>query len=462
MKNWQDSPAVSSSMSMTRSEAMTAMIRVARIDPCEFLRVILMEPGAGRDPMAAVHRGLQNHLSGHSRALVELPRDHGKTTQVCLRVLWELGRNPKLRIKIVCASEAIARDRSRYLRQLIEQNPRVRSVFPHLMQGDSWLATAFSVARPPGILGPSVAAFGIGAASTGTRADLLICDDIVDVKSIYSKAQRDRVADDFFNNLLNLLEPDGRFWSLSTPWHADDLNSRLKKNTAYSLFRQAITTNLDPIWPEHWSTQRLEQRRAEIGSAAFARGYYLTPVAEDELVIRPEWVKTWDVLPASFERIILCVDPAVSVKASADASALVVLGKAGNTVYCLTAMAKRVASPMLVEWIKAMNDVWTPDEIVFESNGAFDAVRELLVRHASFGPKVVGVTQSRSKLARFSAFAISVQNGSFLTATDGSQENLQHEMMSYPFGEHDDLLDAAATGTMRMLNARQPRVWDWG
>ena len=106
------------------------MIREARIDPCAFVRMILM--GAAWDPLPEVHRDLQNHLSAHRLALVELPRDHGKTTQVCLRVLWELGRDPNLRIKIVCASESIAIDRSRFLRRSIEQNPRLRRVFPHL------------------------------------------------------------------------------------------------------------------------------------------------------------------------------------------------------------------------------------------------------------------------------------------------------------------------------------------
>jgi hypothetical protein len=71
------------------------MIRQARIDPSMFLRYLLM---------ARVHRELQNPLSTNRQALVELPRDHGKTTQVCRRVLWELGAS--LRIKIVCASEA--------------------------------------------------------------------------------------------------------------------------------------------------------------------------------------------------------------------------------------------------------------------------------------------------------------------------------------------------------------------
>jgi len=436
------------------------MIRAARIDPGAFLQFLLTEPGRPANPMAPIHADLQNHLSGPRRTLVELPRDHGKTTQVCLRILWELGRDPNLRIKIVCASEAIALDRTRFLRRSIEQNPKVGLVFPHLAKGEPWSDRGFAVARRPGILGPSVAAFGIGSASTGTRADLLVCDDVVDVKSIHSKAQRDRTAEDFFNNLLNLLEPSGRFWGLSTPWHADDLNARLKKNPAYRLFRRAIGPDLEPVWEAHWPKTALEARRAEIGSAAFARGYRLTPVAEDELVIRPEWVQTWTERPERFDRVILSVDPAVSTKASADASALVVLGQMGNAIFCLSAQAKRVAAPALMEWIATVEEAWRPDEIVFESNGAFDAVRELLVRHAGFGPKVVGVKQSKSKLARFSAFAVSVQNGTFRIAADGSQLPLWEEMTSYPFGEHDDLLDAAATGASHLSQGRrEPRLW---
>ena len=33
------------------------------------------------------------------------------------------------------------------------------------------------------------------------------------------------------------------------------------------------------------------------------------------------------------------------------------------------------------------------------------------------------------------------------------------EMTAFPFGEHDDLLDAAATGTAYLLERPEPRVW---
>ena len=52
---------------------------------------------------------------------------------------------------------------------------------------------------------------------------------MVDVRALHSRAERDRVADYFHDNLMNLLEPDGRFWGLFTPWHPDDLNARLKR-----------------------------------------------------------------------------------------------------------------------------------------------------------------------------------------------------------------------------------------
>jgi hypothetical protein len=162
---------------------------------------------------------LQSFLTAHPRALVELPRDHGKTFQACVRVLWELGRDPSLRVKVVCASEAMAAERGRFLRDAIAGNARLRLAFPGLVPAEPWGAERFTVARPAEVVGPSVAALGVGAASTGSRADLLVCDDVVDVRALASPAERERVKASFFENLYNQLEPGGRCWCLFTPWH---------------------------------------------------------------------------------------------------------------------------------------------------------------------------------------------------------------------------------------------------
>jgi predicted phage terminase large subunit-like protein len=264
---------------------------------------------------------------------------------------------------------------------------------------------------------------------------------------------------------MNLLEPDGRVWCLFTPWHVDDLNSHLKRNAAFAHFRRAIGDDLQPIWPEHWPRERLEQRRREIGEISFARAYRLVSLSEKEMAIQAQWIQYWtESMPN--ESVVLAVDPAVSTAAQADASALVALGRtAANEIRCLEAVARRVAAPDLVTLIDEADRRWNPDAILFESNAGFAAVRDLLVRHARFGPKIQGIVQSRDKAARIRAFSVQVQNGTFhLRGTPAGsvaagQQALLDEMTTFPGSEHDDLLDAAAFGTEWLLARPQPRVW---
>ena len=383
----------------------------ARRDPNVFVQLCFTDPRGGRIRQADLHRELQAFLTRHTRALVELPRDHGKSFQVCCRVIWELGHNPGLRVKIVCATEAIAAERARFIRDAIARNGWVRRVFPDLRPADPWAADAFALERPAQVIGPTVAAYGIGAGSTGTRADLLVCDDVVDVRALHSRVDRCRVAEAFENNLMNLLEPEGRFWGLFTPWHGDDLNARLKKNAAFTLFRRPIGPDLEPVWPAKWPRERLETRRDEIGTASFSRGYRLVPLADEDTPIRPEWVRFWTE-PAAYDRRVLAVDPAVSTDARADRSALVVLGM-NTRIHVLEATARRVSAPDLVALLDDCDRRWNPDVILFESNAAFLGIKDLLVRHARFGPRVKGVCQSADKGARVAGFSVAVENGSF-------------------------------------------------
>ena len=437
---------------------------MARLDPNAFIRFCFADSHGLPIQQAAIHLELQDFLSNHPKALIELPRDHGKSFQICSRIVWELGRNPGLRVKIVCSTGAIAAERSRFLRSAIDGNGWVRQVFPNLLPSEPWSADRFTVQRPAEAIGPSVAAYGVGAGSTGTRADLLICDDIVDVRALHTASERNRVADYFHENLMNLLEPDGRFWGLFTPWHGDDLNARLKKNGSYTHFRRAIGSDLEPVWPEKWPVAKLKARREEIGATSFARGYRLVPIAEEDTPIRGEWVRFWTE-PAEYESIVLSVDPAVSISSKADSSALVVLGKSNASIHVLEATARRVAAPDLVGLIDDFDRRWNPAVVLFETNAAFLGIKDLLVRHTRFGPRVKGISQSKDKASRIAAFSVSVENGSLRLKGDGSgsvdvgQKRLMDEMITFPFGEHDDLVDAAATGTAYLLDRREPRMW---
>ena len=78
------------------------------LDVNDFAELCFTDTAGGLLRQARVHGDLQAFLDRHRLALIELPRDHGKSVQICIRILWELGRNPNLRVKIVCASDAMA------------------------------------------------------------------------------------------------------------------------------------------------------------------------------------------------------------------------------------------------------------------------------------------------------------------------------------------------------------------
>ncbi len=170
-----------------------------------------------------------------------------------------------------------------------------------------------------------------------------------------------------------------------------------------------------------------------------------------------------------YETTILSIDPAVSSKNTADQTALVTLGRTeNNEIHCLEAIARRVSAPELINLIDDADRRWQPDLILFESNAAFAGIKDLLMRHARFGPKIKPVVQTKDKISRVHAFSVPVENGSFRLRgqtrrhalhVHPSQQALFDEMTTFPFGEHDDLLDAAATGTEYLLNRPEPRVW---
>src|SRR5947209_6582307 len=74
---------------------------------------------------------------------------------------------------------------------------------------------------------------------------------------------------------------------------------------------------------------------------------------------------------------------------------------------------KRVRAGEWIDWLDAVDRRLRPDAILFESNAAFAGIRDLLIRHARFGPKVKSVVQTKDKMSRVYAFSVPVENGCF-------------------------------------------------
>jgi len=267
-------------------------LEACRACPNSFIEHVFTDPRTKRPfRQADIHRQWHAHIDAHPRALILAPREHGKTDQLAVgRVLWALGRDPDVRVKLVCEDDGTARKRLVAIRAHIERNERLHQVFPNLRKHpdlEDWGRIQFTVARRSMDKEPSVEAAGVMSSAVGGRADLLVFDDVVDLRnSIAQPSLREVVKETFYNVWLNLLVQDGRALYVATPWHADDLTAELRKSSGWGVLEHPIDESFTPVWPEAWSTERLEQRSREIGSLAFARGFRLVPMADEDAMFR--------------------------------------------------------------------------------------------------------------------------------------------------------------------------------
>jgi hypothetical protein len=221
------------------------MARLARKDPNIFMHYVLFDL-PDQEP---IHRAIQDHISQYKYAGVLAPRDHAKSTQTLGRVLWEIGRNPDLRIKIVKNTDPKAAEFVFAIKQHMESNGRLRRVFPHLrLEESDATGHKVTVKRKKKSPDASIEALGVTSSATGGRADLIIFDDIVDFRNaIANPAMRPMIKQVFYSVWLNLLEPWGRIVYIATVWHQDDLTHELMQNREYNFMVFRVSNDYSEI-----------------------------------------------------------------------------------------------------------------------------------------------------------------------------------------------------------------------
>lgn len=271
-------------------------IELARRDVSEFCQLVFRDPSGQPWVQQPFHREWQQllPLEGPARLLIGAPRESAKSSQVAVaRVLWELGRNPQLRVKIVCATEQLARDLVAEIQRHLEWNPLLQQVFPRLRPSPKgpWTREALLLERDSIAKDPSVAAHGILSSGVGGRADLIVFDDVCDQRNaVLQPALREQVKQALQETWINLLGPKGRAVYTGTVWHQDDLTMELRGHPEWRHWwrpaRDEVTK--EPLWPDRWDAEALAQREREIGARAFARQYLLLPVSDEERTFPPE------------------------------------------------------------------------------------------------------------------------------------------------------------------------------
>lgn len=156
-------------------------------------------------------------VSGGRRRFIQAFRGVGKTFLTAAYVVWRLWKDPDLKIMIVSANEAFATEIATFIKQIID-HPAGEGLWselrPRLGQRQSVLA--FDVGPAKTDKSPSVKAVGITGQMTGSRAGLIIFDDVEVPKNSETETMREKLVAKMAEGAA-ILKPGGEIIYLGTP-----------------------------------------------------------------------------------------------------------------------------------------------------------------------------------------------------------------------------------------------------
>ena len=153
--------------------------------------------------------------SDDKRLVIEAFRGVGKSWITSAFVCHQLLLNPQRNILVVSASKSRADDFSTFTQRLIGEMPLLKHLVPRENQRSS--KVSFDVAPAKASHAPSVKSMGITGQLTGSRADLIIADDVESANNSQTQLMRDRLGETV-KEFDAIIKPSvGRIIFLGTP-----------------------------------------------------------------------------------------------------------------------------------------------------------------------------------------------------------------------------------------------------
>ena len=178
--------------------------------------------------------------TGPKRLQIQAFRGVGKSWITGAFVLWTLFNDPERKIMIISASKERADNMSIFLQKLIIETPWLTFLRPK-SDDSRWSRISFDVNCSPH-QAPSVKSVGITGQLTGSRADLMILDDVEVPGNSMTEFMREKLLQ-LCTEAESILTPkdDSRIMYLGTP------------QTTFTIYRKLAERSYRPlVWPARY------------------------------------------------------------------------------------------------------------------------------------------------------------------------------------------------------------------
>lgn len=398
--------------------------------------------------------------NGPKTLLLE-PRGHYKTTIGSEGYpIWRLIQDSNDTILLSNAVFSNAQKFLRIIKHHIESNELFRWVFPELVPGskDKWTETEITVPRTNDVKEPSIGCIGVGGTAVGLHFRCIIKDDLVNEDHIISMEQMQKVIDWHKYSTSLLVHPSkDRECVTGTRWAFYDVYSHIMDHEpSFKVLKRSVLENGEPIFPEEFSVETIQEIADRQGPYIFSCQYMNEPVDPARTIIKQEWLQYIEDLdgPEAISQLykrcskFIVLDPALSQKRSGDFTGIVVVYVDHEyNMYVEHADEYRIPPDAAINLLFELVYIHEPSavgvEIVSLNQMKANIERAMDERKRWFYIQELKPNTHISKEMRVRASLqpLFAKRKVWIRKT---QKALIDQLLKFPFGQHDDVIDALA------------------
>lgn len=403
--------------------------------------------------------------------LLLLPRGTFKSSVVTIGfTLQFLLNEPNGRVLIDSETYSKAKNFLAEIKGHLEDNPKFREVFKaiHGVYPDGnrkntsirWTDGAVDLAsRTRKTKEPSISCSGVDKSINGMHYDLIIADDLHSEKNVTNKDQINGVIE-HYKLSFSLLEPGKPLIIIGTRWDYNDLYQHIldfEKEDFNILQRSAYNPDGSLFFPEVLSEEELDKIRRRQGTGIFSKQYLNEPVSDENAIFKRDYIvrKKLEEIRGKPINWILSVDPSYEGGYS-DFAAFVLAGMDSmRNLYVRYVLRNKMSYSQIID---SMFRIYTDpnfadlkiQKILIETIATQKSIGIELAneqrRRGTWLPVQEIKSRQKSKDERIKGLAPFYEYGHIFHIQECNQiDELEYELLHFPTGKHDDVIDALAS-----------------
>ena len=427
-----------------------------------------------------------------TRVAIAAPRGTAKSTTTSLIFpLWKAAfkrSDEDLFIVIISESQAQSINFLSRIKYHLNNSDKYAELFGNMgfETAKRWTNTDIVLAN-----GTRIVAVGTGQRVRGfiegdTRPNLIIVDDFESELNAFTPEARAKNKKWMTEAVIPSLADEGRVIMIGTVISEDCFLYWVKESSAWSVLWYSIINSEDNrlLWPERFPMSRIDQIKEEYASVGNLNGFYqeYMNIAQDpdNAPFKPEWIKRhhYDyelingqsclVRDIGEEKKVIPievysgVDPASSLSMRADFFVVATIGidNEGNK-YSIDIYRDKISPELQPRKIIDIYKKYRPRRMKIETIGYQEAlrtaVRQLMQEEGLYISGLEkGVKPRNRKSERLLSLVPMFARGQFFFKPEDLEA--EKEFLSYPKGQHDDVMDAIWTG---LDGAKPCRLKEW-